>query len=70
LQYFDISAKSNYQYEKPFLWLLRKLTGDDNLVLTQAVATVPKEFELNETDVANIDNNIPDEMLPDDNCNF
>lgn len=70
LQYFDISAKSNYQYEKPFLWLLRKLTGDDNLVLTQAVATVPKEFELNEADVANIDNNIPDEMLPDDNCNF
>ena len=26
LQYYDISAKSNYQFEKPFVWLLRKLT--------------------------------------------
>ncbi len=34
LQYYDVSAKSNYQYEKPFLWLLRQLTGDNNLQLT------------------------------------
>ena len=34
LQYYDISAKSNYQYEKPFLWLLRQLTGYNNLQLT------------------------------------
>jgi GTP-binding nuclear protein Ran len=27
LQYYDISAKSNYQFEKPFIWLLRKLVG-------------------------------------------
>ena len=27
LQYFDISAKSNYQFEKPFLWLAKKLVG-------------------------------------------
>lgn len=26
-QYYDISAKSNYNFEKPFLWLARKLTG-------------------------------------------
>ena len=25
LQYYDISAKSNYNFEKPFLWLARKL---------------------------------------------
>ena len=25
LQYFEISAKSNYNFEKPFLWLARKL---------------------------------------------
>lgn len=31
LQYFDISAKSNYNFEKPFLWIARKLCGDDNL---------------------------------------
>jgi len=28
LQYFDVSAKSNYNFEKPFLWLARKLAGD------------------------------------------
>ena len=27
IQYYDVSAKSNYQFEKPFLWLLKKLTG-------------------------------------------
>merc|ERR1712232_460041 len=26
LQYYDISAKSNYNFEKPFLWLARKIT--------------------------------------------
>ena len=36
LQYFDVSAKSNYQFEKPFVWLLKQLTGDSNLTLTQA----------------------------------
>ena len=25
LQYYDISAKSNYNFEKPFLWLARKV---------------------------------------------
>lgn len=27
LQYYDVSAKSNYQFEKPFIWLLRRLVG-------------------------------------------
>ena len=35
LQYFDISAKSNFQYEKPFLWIIRALVGDPNLYLTE-----------------------------------
>lgn len=26
LQYYDVSAKSNYQFEKPFVFLLRRLT--------------------------------------------
>ncbi|KAI6211880.1 GTP-binding nuclear protein Ran [Aphelenchoides besseyi] len=30
LQYYDISAKSNYNPEKPFLYLARKLLGDSN----------------------------------------
>ena len=32
LQYYDISAKSNYNFEKPFLWLARKLVGNPTLV--------------------------------------
>jgi len=35
LQYYEISAKSNYNFEKPFLFLLRRLTGDPNVVFTK-----------------------------------
>ena len=31
LQNYDISAKSNYSFEKPSLWLARKLIGGPNL---------------------------------------
>ena len=47
LQYFDISAKSNYQYEKPFLWILRTLVGDSNLYLVEGLALKPQEVEMN-----------------------
>ena len=33
MQYYNISTKSNYQLEKPLIWLLRKLRGDPNLSL-------------------------------------
>ena len=32
IQYYEILAKSNYNFEKPFLWLARKLTGSPGLV--------------------------------------
>jgi GTP-binding nuclear protein Ran len=35
MQYYDISAKSNYNYEKPFLWLARRLAGNNNLVFVE-----------------------------------
>ena len=38
LQYYDISAKSNYNFEKPFLWLARKLVGDPNLSFVESPA--------------------------------
>lgn len=43
LAYYDISAKSNYNFEKPFLWLLRKLTNDPTLVFSEAVAVEPPD---------------------------
>lgn len=41
LQYYDISAKSNYNFEKPFLWLARKLTGNPALELVAELSLAP-----------------------------
>mmetsp|Transcript_7522 Transcript_7522/g.27618 ORF Transcript_7522/g.27618 Transcript_7522/m.27618 type:complete len:224 (-) Transcript_7522:250-921(-) len=46
LQYYEISAKSNYNFEKPFLYLARKLTGDPNLHFVEAVALAPPEVTI------------------------
>merc|ERR1712238_608482 len=48
LQYYDISAKSNYNFEKPFLWLARKLSGDNALHFVEAPALQPPEFQFDE----------------------
>ncbi len=40
LQYYDISAKSNYNFEKPFLWLARKLVGNPALVIISTSADI------------------------------
>lgn len=44
MQYFDISARSNYNIEKPLLWLARKLRNDDGLIF------VPKASSLTSSD--------------------
>ena len=46
LQYHEISAKSNYNYEKPFLYLARKLVGDPNLHFVEQVALAPPEIQI------------------------
>jgi len=46
LQYYDISAKSNYNFERPFLWLARKLVGEPNLILVEAPALAPAEVAI------------------------
>lgn len=48
LQYYDISAKCNYNFEKPFIWLARKLTGNPNLELVAAPALAPPEVQVDE----------------------
>lgn len=40
LQYYDISAKSNYNFEKPFLWLARKLVGNQTLVSLKRIRNI------------------------------
>ena len=51
-QYYDISAKSNYNFEKPFLWLARKLTGDSNLEFVAMPALEPPEVQMDPDMVA------------------
>lgn len=46
LQYFEISAKSNYNFEKPFLWLARKLVGNPSLEFAAAPALAPPEVQV------------------------
>ena len=46
LQYYDVSAKSNYNFEKPFLWLARKLVGDPNLEFVAMPALQPPEVQM------------------------
>ncbi|PVV01544.1 hypothetical protein BB560_004034 [Smittium megazygosporum] len=46
LQYYDISAKSNYNFEKPFLWLARKLSGNPNLEFVETPALKPPEVQV------------------------
>ncbi|XP_043647069.1 GTP-binding nuclear protein Ran-like [Drosophila teissieri] len=43
LHYIEISAKSNYNYESPFVYLLRKLVDDPSLQLVQDPAPKPPE---------------------------
>jgi GTP-binding nuclear protein Ran len=46
LQYYEISAKSNYNFEKPFLYLARKLAGDVNLHFVESPALAPPEVQI------------------------
>jgi GTP-binding nuclear protein Ran len=51
LQYFEISAKANYNFEKPFLWLAKKLSGDNNLQFVEAPAMRPPEAMIDMADM-------------------
>eukprot|EP00039_Didymoeca_costata_P000203 m.44559 g.44559 ORF g.44559 m.44559 type:complete len:217 (+) comp10114_c1_seq1:1171-1821(+) len=46
IQYFDISAKSNYNFEKPFLHLARKLAGEPHLEFVEMPALAPPETQM------------------------
>lgn len=48
LQYYDISAKSNYNFEKPFLWLARKVCGNNALEFVAAPALAPPESQVDQ----------------------
>lgn len=58
LQYYELSAKSNYNFEKPFLWIARKLVGDQNLVFKEAPALAPPEVKIDEAQMTQMENEL------------
>ena len=60
IQYYDISAKSNYQFEKPFLWLLKRLTGDPNLTLVEAPVLAPQEITITQEQINQMNKELED----------
>lgn len=46
LQYFDVSARSNYNFEKPFRYILRKLANAPTLDFAEMPALVPAELTI------------------------
>jgi len=41
LQYYDLSARSNFNFEKPFLWLARRLCNNKHLEFVEEFAKAP-----------------------------
>jgi len=69
LQYYDISAKSNYNYEKPFVSLARKLLQHDNLNLVESPALQPAEVHIDAQTIQQYEKELAaakDTPLPDD----
>jgi GTP-binding nuclear protein Ran len=49
LQYVEISARTNYNIDKPYILLLQKLANDPSITLTQQPAVLPPEFAIDPT---------------------
>jgi len=60
LQYYDISARSNYNFEKPFLYLARKLVGSPSLNFQEAPALLPAEVHLDAEQVKQLEQEMID----------
>lgn len=69
LQYYDISAKSNYNFEKPFLYIARKLTGNANCHFVASPAYQPPETQVDAQKAAEWERQLNEAQavpLPDD----
>lgn len=69
LPYYDISAKSNYHFDKPFLWLARRIFGDNNLQFVAAPALRPPEAQIDQSVQAQAEKDLREAAnvaLPDD----
>ena len=69
LPYYDISAKSNYNFEKPFLWLARKIARDPQLAFVEAPALQPPEIQMDQNQIQQMQQDLQaasNVVLPDD----
>lgn len=69
LQYYELSAKSNYNFEKPFLWIARKLIGNSSLTFVESPALAPPEVEISNAHVRQMENELKEAQavpLPDE----
>uniref|UniRef100_A0A914PBA9 GTP-binding nuclear protein n=1 Tax=Panagrolaimus davidi TaxID=227884 RepID=A0A914PBA9_9BILA len=60
IQYYDISAKSNYNSVKPFLYLARKLISDPNLDFVAMPLLPPLEIQMDPSMIAKNEQEIHD----------
>jgi len=67
LQYYDVSAKSNYQFEKPFLYLMKRLVNDPHLDLVEAPLLEPAVFCMSPRHIQQLveDEEAANAVLPD-----
>ncbi|XP_041365066.1 GTP-binding nuclear protein Ran-like [Gigantopelta aegis] len=69
LMYLDLSAKSNYNIEKPFLTLAQKLVGDPRLNFVQAPTVMPPTVTLEDHQIAQLEKDLEEAKnmpLPED----
>lgn len=57
-EYFDISAKTNYNFEMPFLYFARILLNDPNLVFIEAANLLPAEAHIDSATLKAIETNL------------
>lgn len=68
LPYYDISAKSHHNFEKPFLWIARKLAGEQDIRFVEAPALAPPEVEIDAEHMAKLQQELEEatqQPLPD-----
>jgi len=56
IQYYEISVRSNYNYEKPFIYLLRQLLKESSLILVRQPALFPPEIQITPQDMVTLEN--------------
>jgi len=55
IPYYDLSVRSNYNYEKPFIYLLRQLLKESMLVLIRQPALLPPEIQITREEMTQLE---------------